>query len=52
MGKNQRMPAKGINCQHNSDLGDRLSPVGADWIKVVTEETYYSVLNLCYIIIV
>jgi hypothetical protein len=51
MWKNQRMPAKGINCQHNSDLGDRLSRVGMDWIKGVSEETYYSVLNLCYIII-
>jgi hypothetical protein len=45
------MPAKGINCQHKFVLGGHLSPGGADWIKEVCEETYYSVLNLCYIII-
>jgi hypothetical protein len=35
MGKNQRIPAKGINCQNKFDLGDRLSPGGADWVKEV-----------------
>jgi hypothetical protein len=42
MGKNQRKPANGINCQNKFDLEGRLSPVGADWMKEVREEIRYS----------
>jgi hypothetical protein len=45
MGKNQRMPAKGINCQNKFDLGCCLSPGGVDWMKGVCENKNCSETN-------